>query len=132
MHGPILDKKKLREFGMTMGGAFLFISGLFLFRQKYTVATYSLIVSCIFSIIGLVLPVILRPVYIAWMRFAFILGWVNTRVILFILFYLIFTPLALLLRLFKVDLLERKNKADSYWKNKEKADGAMSDYERRF
>ncbi len=126
------DKKKLREFGITMGAVFLFISGLFLFRQRYTGATYSLLVSCIFSIMGLVCPVVLGPVYVVWMRFAFILGWVNTRIILIILFYFIFTPLGLLLRLFKVDLLERESKAGSYWKKKEKAGGAMSDYERRF
>ena len=117
---------------MTMGAVFLVISGVFLFQQKYIGVMYSLLVSCVFSIMGLVLPVLLKPVYIVWMRFAFILGWINTRIILVILFYLIFTPAGLLMRLFKIDLLERNNRADSYWKKKEKTGCDPLDYERRF
>jgi len=126
------DRRILREFGMIMGAAFLTISGIFLFRQKYTGATFSLLASCIFSIMGLALPILLKPVYIVWMHFAFILGWINTRVILIILFYLIFTPASLLMRLFGVDLLERKKKTSSYWKKKEQAGAKPLDYERRF
>lgn len=127
-----LDKKTLKEFGLTMGVVFLVISGLLLFRKKYTGVTYGLLISCVFSITGLVLPVLLKPVYKIWMRFAFILGWVNTRVILIIMFYLIFTPVGLIMRLFRVDLLERKKKADSYWKKKEKVGFDPLNYERRF
>ena len=81
---------------------------------------------------GLVLPGFLEPVYIVWMRFASILGWINTRIILVIIFYLVFTPLGLLIRLFRIDLLERGNKLDSYWKKKEKTGFNPLDYERRF
>jgi len=115
-----------------MGVILLVISGVLLFRKKYTGATYGLLVSCIFSIMGLVVPTLLKPIYIAWMHFAFILGWINTRVILIILFYLIFSPIGLLMRLFKIDLLERKNKLDSYWKKKEEVGFDPLNYERRF
>jgi len=115
-----------------MAVVLLVIAGLFLFRQKYVAAGNALVVSSVFIVMGLALPALLKPVYIIWMRFAFILGWINTRIILFILFYLIFTPLGLLMRLFRIDLLERKNKADSYWKKKEKPGYQPLDYERRF
>ncbi len=127
-----LDRKNLREFGITMGAFFLVISGVFLFKQKSAYLTYSLIASCVSSIMGLVLPGFLEPVYIVWMRFASILGWINTRIILVIIFYLVFTPLGLLIRLFRIDLLERGNKLDSYWKKKEKIKLDPLDYERRF
>ena len=127
-----LDRKNLREFGLTLGAFFLVISGVCLFKQKSAYLTYSLIASCVSSIMGLVLPSFLKPVYIVWMRFAFILGWINTRIILVILFYLVFTPLGLLMRLFRIDLLERENKLDSYWKKKEKIKLNPLDYERRF
>ena len=127
-----LNKIVLRKFGMTMGMVFFIISALFLFRQKYTGTLFSLLVSCVFFIMGLILPVLLKPVYIIWMRFALILGWINTRVILFILFILVFTPLGLLMKLFKADLLERKKKAESYWKPKEKIVFNPVNYERRF
>jgi hypothetical protein len=127
-----INRIVLRKFGVTMAAVFLVIAGLFLFRQKYVASGNTLVVSGVFIIMGLALPALLKPVYIIWMRFAFILGWINTRIILFILFYLIFTPLGLLMRLFRIDLLERKNKADSYWKKKEQIGCQPLDYERRF
>lgn len=127
-----LDKKMLRSFGMTMAIAFLVISGLFFFRQKYVGSMCSLIVSCVFFIMGLASPVLLKSVYAIWTRFAFILGWINTRIILIILFYLIFTPIGLLMRLFRVDLLEKTSKGATYWKKKEKTVFNISNYERRF
>ena len=127
-----LDKRSLRKFGITMAIAFLVISSLFFFRQKYSFVSYSLVIACIFFIMGLVLPVFLKPVYILWMGLAFILGWLNTRIILVVLFYLIFTPLGLFMRLFKIDLIERKKKKDTYWKIKEKQEFNPLNYERRF
>ena len=117
---------------MTMGIMFLVISVLCFFRQKYAGTLYTIMVSCVFFIMGLILPVFLKPVYIAWMRLAFILGWVNTRIILVILFYLIFTPAGLLMRLFGIDPLEIKKKEETYWKEKEKIAFNPINYERRF
>jgi hypothetical protein len=126
------DKRRLRNFGVTMGIVFLVIFSLFFFRQKHTGAMYNLVVSCVFFIMGLVLPIFLKPLYLVWMRFAFILGWVNTRIILAIIFYLIFTPVGLAMRLFRIDLLETKKKKGTYWKKKEKVDFNLLNYERRF
>ncbi|MFA5255989.1 MAG: SxtJ family membrane protein [Candidatus Omnitrophota bacterium] len=125
-------KNTLKKFGVTMGVAFLVISGLFLFRQKYTVAIYGLAVSCAFFMTGSLLPALLKPVYIIWMRFAFILGWINTRIILIIIFYLVFTPVGLLMRLLRIDPLQRRDKRATYWEEKEKIDFNISNYERRF
>ena len=127
-----LDKITLKSFGITMGVVFFVLAGIFFFKQKYFVMRNNLIFACVFILTGLVLPILLKPIYIVWMRLAFILGWINTRLILIILFYLVFTPLALLMRLFKIDLLERKNKDITYWKKKEKIDFNISNYERRF
>jgi hypothetical protein len=126
------DKITLKRFGLTMGTVFLAFSGLFFLRQKHAAAVNSLSVSCVFVIVGLIFPILLKPVYIIWMRFAFILSWINTRIILIILFYLVFTPLGLLMRLLRIDLLERGNKGETYWKKKEKIDFNISNYERRF
>ena len=126
-----LDKRILRKFGMTMGIAFLAISGLFFFRQKNLGVVYSLIASCVFLVTGLALPILLKPVYIIWMRLALVLGWINTRIILVILFYLFFTPVGLFMRLFRIDLLERRNKNKTYWKKKNMEFNPLN-YERRF
>jgi hypothetical protein len=127
-----LDIKSLKKFGLTMSIAFLVIAGIFYLRYKYNGLTLSLAVSGLFLLAEVVSPVLLKPVYIVWMRFAFILSWVNTRLLLIIIFYLIFTPFGLLMRLFRVDLLQTKDKKDTYWYKKEKTVFNPADYERRF
>jgi len=127
-----LDKITLKKFGLTMGVAFLLFSGLFLFRHKPGVAKYSLATSSLFFIAGLIFSFLLKPIYIVWMRFAFILSWVNTRIILIILFYLVFMPVGLLMRLRRKDLLEINSHGSTYWKEKEKTDSNIINYERRF
>lgn len=63
---------------------------------------------------------IMKPVHIGWMKFAFVLGWINTRILLGVFFYLILTPIGLLMRLFGNDLLDEKIEptATSYWKKR--------------
>ncbi|MDP3732510.1 MAG: SxtJ family membrane protein [Candidatus Omnitrophota bacterium] len=128
-----LDRRSLRQFGITMAIAFLIITLIVLIRHKYSVIATS-IISITFLILAFASPALLKPIYILWMKLAFVLGWINTRLILFILFYLLFTPIGLVMRLFKVDLLERKieKNKDSYWKKKEKMEFNLSNYERQF
>ena len=59
------------------------------------------------------------------------MGWINTRILLLAIFYLLFTPIGIGIKLFGVDLLERKidKNKDSYWK---KRDSLAADYERQF
>ena len=80
------------------------------------------------------IPKLLKPAYSAWMKFASILAWINTRIILFLIFYLVFTPIGLLMRLFRAGLLDIRVEKDrqSYWKKKEKPAFNPSDYERQF
>lgn len=128
-----LDKKTLKKFGITMGVVFLIITLLLAIRHKQNLTTVFSI-SIIFFTLSFIAPVLLKPVYIFWMKLAFILAWINTRLILFIIFYLIFTPIGLGLRLFGVDLLDKKidKNKDSYWKIKEKKSFSPLDYERQF
>ena len=128
-----LTKKNLRKFGITMGLIFLTIALLFLLRHKHHTLT-ALIISSMFFVLGYCLPGALRPIYIFWMKLAFILGWVNTRILLIILFYLVFAPLGLAMKLFRVDSLDRRidKQKDSYWHKKEKKYFSLLNYERQF
>lgn len=128
-----LDRQNLKKFGIIMGIAFLAITLLILVRHKYSPLP-TLAISLTFFVLGFIMPSLLKPVYIFWMKSAFILGWINTRLLLLIIFYLIFTPFALTMKLFGVDLLDRKiDKAkESYWKNKEKRKFSPLNYEKQF
>ncbi|MDD5505552.1 MAG: SxtJ family membrane protein [Candidatus Omnitrophica bacterium] len=77
---------------------------------------------------------IMKYLYHFWMKLAFFLSWFNTRMLLCIMFYAVFSPAGLLMRLFRVDLLERRfdKSAKSYWKLKENKTSMAADYERQF
>ena len=67
------------------------------------------------------------------MTFAVILGWVMTRVILSLVFYLIMTPIGLLTRLLGEDfLLLKKSNSESYWNNRDRIYETSQDYEKQF
>jgi len=125
-----LSKGNLKKFGITMAVAFLIISLLLVIRHKHNIFPV-LSTSFIFFIFALMMPDLLRPIYVLWMRLTLMLSWINTRLILLIIFYLIFMPVGLTMRVFKVDLLDRKidKRKESYWRQRDK--NALS-YKRQF
>jgi hypothetical protein len=116
-----------------MGIVFLIITALFILRHKHA-AVPAAFIAGVLLVSAYALPTALKPLYAVWMKAAFILGWINTRVILMLLFYLVFTPIGLVTRLMRLDLLERKLDKDkaSYWKTKEKRAFNLSQYEKQF
>ena len=87
-----------------------------------------------FLITGLLAEPVLRPVHAGWMKFAHVLGWINTRLLLGLFFYLVMTPVALVLRLAGKDLLQQRldRSAKSYWVKREPAPTDPERYERLF
>lgn len=75
---------------------------------------------------------IFKSLYNFWMKIVLVLSWVNTRVLLFMIFYLILTPTGLILKLLRKDLLEQKiSKTEkSYWKIKDKNEFGVASYEK--
>ena len=57
---------------------------------------------------ALLAPTTLKPVYVGWMKFGNVMNWINTRIILGILFYGIFLPIGVVMRLFGNDPMYRK------------------------
>lgn len=125
-----LEKSNLKKFGNTMGIACIVLALLVSFEHEQ-IASAPVIASGAFFIVALFIPFILKPIYIFWMRLAFVLSWFNTRLLLSVIFYLLFTPIALCLKLFRKDLLDRKIEKNkpSYWHKRE---SCMPRYERQF
>ncbi|MFH0790877.1 MAG: SxtJ family membrane protein [Candidatus Omnitrophota bacterium] len=128
-----LSTKNLRKFGITMAAAFLVISFFILIKHRNSPLP-AVITAIIFFISAVLIPNLLKPVYIFWMRLAFILGWINTRLILCVIFFLILTPIGLVIKLFGIDLLDTKTDKNkqSYWIKKDKKEFSLADYERQF
>lgn len=109
-------KKEIRKFGLTLGPIIIIIGAILLWKNNIYYPIF-MIIGCVLLACGMVIPVILKPIYFIWMIFANILGWVMTRVILFWLYYLIITPIGLIGRLFGKQFIElRWDKSNaSYW-----------------
>ena len=112
----IKSNAELRKFGITIGIAFAILGALFLWRGK-AAWIYLEASAALFLICGLIFPKILQPIEFIWMKFAYYLGIVVTHVLVTLTFFLIITPLGLLLRLLGKDLLQMKfdKKISSYW-----------------
>lgn len=68
------------------------------------------------ALIGLLLPAVARRFHIIWMSIAVVLGWVNSRILLTLMFYLVFTPYGFISRLVGRDPLDRRAPGhESYW-----------------
>ena len=126
------SKRDIRSFGITMGIILFIISGLLMYYNKEIYQVIG-IIALTFVGLGLILPAVLKPLYFVWMTFAAILGWVMTRVILSLVFYLIITPIGLLTRLIGEDFLAlKKTDSDSYWNYRDSAEELNQDYEKQF
>ncbi|MDD5109061.1 MAG: SxtJ family membrane protein [Candidatus Omnitrophica bacterium] len=121
----------LKSFGITMGFIFIVISVVLFFKHENIF--FVAIVSILFFLVAFILPSLLYPLYISWMKLALVLSWINTRLVLFLMFYFIFTPIGVILKLLRKDLLDIKiNKAEkTYWRKKDKGSG-ISSYEKQF
>jgi hypothetical protein len=82
------------------------------FRDRTTVALVLGLVAAIVGLLGLALPRSIRPIYVGWMIAAFPIGWVVSHLILALIFYGLFTPLAALFRLTGRDTLHRRSRPE--------------------
>ena len=107
---PQLDAKGLREFGLTTGAI---IAGLFglvlplLFRH-WPPPTWPWILGTVLIVWALIVPKTLDPVYKIWMKFGLIMGAINSKIILGVVFYVMMAPMGLIKRLFGSDPMQRQ------------------------
>ena len=110
------SQRDLCNFGLTMG-IVLGVIGTVLFIKTSSLYPWFWAIGGLFIFLGLVFPLLLKPLYWPWMIFAVILGWFMTRLILALLFYLVVTPIGIITRILgKLSIeISWKQKADSYW-----------------
>ncbi len=111
-----LDNKALRQFGLIMAGMIVLFFGLLIpWIWDFASPLWAWLVAAGFALVALLYPAILGPVYRGWMKVGAVLGWINTRLILGIVFFLIFVPFGLLMRLFNDPMRRRLHEpVDSY------------------
>ena len=126
--------RELRKFALAMAIPLALIGAFLLWRGR-GYYWYFFVASGLFICLGLLVPVVLMPLHKVWMTFAVIMGWFMTRVILCVLFFIVLTPMALLLKLLGKDLLDMKLDKDSsgsYWRVRSEDDSENRDYRKQF
>ena len=104
-----------KSFGIVFFIVFFLIS-LYPLTNQENIRVWSLIISLIFLILGLLNSKILNPFNKLWFKFGMILGRIISPIIMSIIFFLVVTPIALIMKLLKKDILNLKfNKTNTYW-----------------
>lgn len=99
--------KELRQFGLLVGGVFSVI-GLWpvVFRGEPP-RLWAMILGSLLIVLGAVVPQSLKQVHSGWMKIGHVLGAINTKIILGIIYYLLITPMGLVMRLMGKDSMHR-------------------------
>tara|TARA_B100000965_G_scaffold55202_1_gene41641 strand:- start:2352 stop:2651 length:300 start_codon:yes stop_codon:yes gene_type:complete len=87
---------------------------------------WSLVVSIIFLILGIINSKILNPLNSLWFKFGLFLGKIISPIVMGVVFFLVVTPTGIIMRLIGKDLLNlKKNNSSSYWIEKQNENNSM-------
>ncbi len=110
-----INKSSNRSFGLVFFVVFLLIA-IYPLLNDGELRSWSLIISIPFLILGIVDSKLLSPLNRIWFKFGILLGKIISPFIMGIIFFLVVTPTAIIMRIFNKDLLNLKyNKKKSYW-----------------
>ncbi len=121
-----------RQFGLSVGGVLCLIAALLAWRGRFVRAEIAGTVGALLVLLGAAWPALLAGPARAWWRFATILGYVNTRILLTVLFAVLLTPLSLLWRLIGKDPLARRRDQFTGWSRYPERYRSRTHYERMY
>ncbi len=112
------SRKELRVFSLLLIGFGAIVAAV-LYRRfdSETPAAVTLLVTGAIGLLGLAVPLLVRPVYVLWMGLAFPIGWTVSHVMMLAVFFLVLTPVGLVMRLCGRDPMQRRfdRDAKTYW-----------------
>ena len=125
----IMNKIKIssnRNFGLVFFIVFLIV-GLWPLTYENPIRIWSVIISLIFLILGLMKSKLLTPLNILWFKFGMILGAIVAPIIMGVVFFLVVTPIGLVMRIMGKDILNKKydKNKKTYWISRYKNMGSM-------
>jgi hypothetical protein len=105
--------RQLRSFGLIVGTGFALIAFAPVILHGHSPRNWAIVVTLIMGIPAVVLPRVLRPLYRVWMMLAEVLAWVNTRIILLFIYYVVIVPFGAMLRIMGKDPMRLKFEANT-------------------
>ena len=128
------DRHELKKFGLIFGiGLFVLSVLIYAIHRRYN-PLFLWQIPLVSILLGMIFPVLLWPFQKVWMILGIILGYIMSRVLLSLVFFLVLTPIALIARISGKDFLHREieNRAVTYWNYRDRSAKSAEDYERQF
>lgn len=120
-----INKSSNKSFGLVFFIVFIIIAFWPLLNNE-TYRLWAILISLIFLILGLCNSKLLTPLNIFWFKLGILLGKIVSPVIMAIIFFVVVTPIAIIMRLLNKNLLNLKfNKNNSYWIEADKQKSKM-------
>ena len=116
----MVKKHDLKVFALIWAGIFMLI-GLLPLLKDGEIRIWAVVVSLLFGTISFIKPGLLIPFYRLWVKFGGFMGSIISKVMMFILYFGLFTPVSFVLKLLGKDLLDKKidKSQKSYWIERE-------------
>lgn len=131
--GKVVTNAQARKTALVVAAVLALFAAFSFYRHHQTRAAVFGSVSLALILTGLLVPPLARAFHHAWMRLAYVLGYVNSRILLSLMFYGMVTPYGIFSRLFGRDVLNRRGKGrESYWIPREKTRQTKPGFERGF
>ncbi len=126
LHDSKIQIGSNRNFGLVFFIVFLLIA-IWPLLDGEIIRIWSLSISIIFLILGLINSKILTPLNKIWFKFGLFLGSIISPIVMGVVFFLVITPIGIFMKLLGKDLLNNKydNKKKSYWIDREKTKSTM-------
>ena len=114
-----------KSFGLVFSLIFLLIA-LWPILNNAEIRIWSFVISVIFLILGLLNSKLLSPLNKIWFKFGLFLGKIVSPLVMIMIFFFVVTPIAVLMKIFRKDLLNLKySKKSSYWIKKNEINSKM-------
>jgi hypothetical protein len=113
-----IKRKDNITFGILFFILFLII-GLYPLKSGGTTRIWSLVLSSAFLIITIIRPNLLTFINRLWIQFGILLGKIISPLVMGLVFFFVVTPIGILIRMLKKDVMGLKRGAPSYWINRE-------------
>jgi len=128
-----VSNKQARNTALVVSAVLLLIAAWNYYRGRMTVVAILGGAGVVLILTGLFLPAVARRFHVAWMKLAGILGYVNSRILLFLLYYFLITPYGIVSRAVGRDPLSRRGAAKTtYWLPRKTSRQTREQFERSF
>lgn len=113
-----ISKKNNIIFGILFSSIFLII-GIYPLKSETSIRIWPIVLSVVFITITIIRPNLFTFINKLWIQFGILLGKIISPIVMGLVFFFVVTPIGILVRIFKKDVMGLKRGGSSYWINRE-------------